>query len=319
MNLFTSQVEAAYDLRTIALFGVGLIGASISAAVQSQLSLNREVIPFDWNDPTIQAKQIEIIQKKIIDELSQKPHTTFDLVWSAGRAGFAASAQKTTLELENFKRVLLMARRVADHCPNQFRGAHLISSAGGLFVGQRYVTSTSVPAPRSPYGWLKLNQEQMLVDVLEAYCTCIYRLSTVYGMIQPGQRRGLILALIANGVQKKITHITGRMTTLRDFVAVDDVARFILSKLKQTNHPMNNVFMVVSGKPSTIQEIQKIVEDAIKHKLYVNFSLDPSNEQDISFAPTVIPTGWQPSSLRQNIPLIYADALSSGELFLGNN
>jgi nucleoside-diphosphate-sugar epimerase len=105
---------------------------------------------------------------------------------------------------------------------------------------------------------------------------------------------------------------------LRDFVAVDDVARFVLSKLRQTNRLKSNLFMVVSGKPSTIQEIQKIVEDAIKHKLYVNFLLDPSNEQDISFAPTVIPTGLQPSSLRQNIPMIYADALSSGELFLGN-
>lgn len=319
MNLFTSRVETSYDLRTIAIFGLGLIGASISAALQSQLSLDRQFLPFDWHDPTIQTKQIEIIHKKIIDELSQKPHATFDLVWSAGRAGFAASARETTLELESFKRVLLMARRVADHCPNQVRGAHLISSAGGLFVGQRYVTSTSVPKPKSSYGMLKMSQEQMLVDVLEAYSTYIYRLSTAYGMIRPGQRRGLITALIANGVQNKITYITGRMTTLRDFVAVDDVTHFVLSKLKQTNHPVNNVFMLVSGKPSTIQEIQNAVEDAIKHKLYVNFLLDPSNEQDISFAPTVIPNGWQPSSLRQNIPVIYADALSSGELFFGNN
>lgn len=318
MILFNGRTETFDDLFTTALFGVGLIGASINKVLQSKFSLDWQVLPFDWIDPNNQAIDIEIIQKKIINNLSQQPHATFDLVWSAGRAGFAASVNETAMELESFNRVIRMAIRIADHFPNQVGGVHFISSAGGLFIGQRYVTSTSVPIPQNPYGWLKLNQEKLMADVLGAYRTYIYRLSTVYGMIRPGQRRGLITALIANGVQNKITYITGKMSTLRDFVAVDDVAHFVVSKLKPINSPTNNVFMLVSGKPSTIQEIQKIVEDEIKHKLYVNFLLNPSNEVDISFAPTIIPNGWQPSSLRHNISLIYADALSSGELFSVN-
>jgi hypothetical protein len=75
--------------------------------------------------------------------------------------------------------------------------------------------------------------------------------------------------------------------------------------------------MLVSGKPSTILEIKKNVEDVIKKRLYVNYLLDPSNEENNSFSPSVMPHDWCPSSLRQSIHIIYNDALSSGTLFSG--
>jgi UDP-glucose 4-epimerase len=155
----------------------------------------------------------------------------------------------------------------------------------------------------------------MLEEIADGYRRYIYRPSTVYGRIKPGQRRGLISALITNGVQNKITYITGRMTTQRDFILVDDVAHFVLSKLMKTNKPEIQTYMLISGKPSTILEIQKYVEEVIKRKLYVNYLLNPTNEEDNSFSPGVMPKYWCPSPLRQNIPIIYTDALSSGNLF----
>ena len=40
----------------------------------------------------------------------------------------------------------------------------LVSSAGGLFEGQRNVGDRSQPSPMRPYGFLKLRQEKLLQD-----------------------------------------------------------------------------------------------------------------------------------------------------------
>jgi UDP-glucose 4-epimerase len=315
MILFTGQADTSTNYRVIAIFGVGLIGSAVVSAIHSYLMLDSVSLPLNWLDPGQQKRHLKAIEEIIINHLALTSRSRLDVVWCAGQAGFSASEHQTSIELTNFRRVLAMAIRIADRFPKRDMRFHLISSAGGLFDGQRDVTVTSNPTPKRPYGKLKRKQEQLLEKIPGIYNRYIYRPSSVYGLFRPGQRRGLISTMVTNGIRNQVTYITGRMTTLRDFVAVNDVANFVLSRLRQKNKPEIEAYMLVSGKPSTILEIKKNVENVINKRLYINYLLDPSNEEDNSFSSSVMPQDWRPSSLRQNIQIIYADALSSGILF----
>jgi hypothetical protein len=106
------------------------------------------------------------------------------------------------------------------------------------------------------------------------------------------------------------------MSTLRDFIFADDVARFLGPLLLEANESMKDSTAVLAhGKPYSLMEIQRQVESVVGHRIYVRYSLDPSNRDDITFSHRVLPAGWQSSDMRSNIRRIYNEAVSSGAVF----
>lgn len=325
MLLLTDQPPAESPARTFAIFGAGLIGSAIIGAMRAAARLKANFIPVDWSDPASFARDLASTEMWIGTALDQSRHSTgsepgrntvcvsLRLLWSAGRAGFGASDEETRLELDKFTAVLQMLDRIGKRTQGISITFYLISSAGGLFEGQRNVSAESVTAPRRPYGRLKQKQEELLQASTLPMVKKVYRLTSVYGYVRHHQRQGLIPSLIANGLAQQVCRISGRPTTLRDFIWIDDVAAFMSRALLNDDEAArNSLSLLASSKPSSILEIQQYVVRTLRHALYVAYEKDAGNGEDMSFAHAATASGWRSTDLQSNIRKIYAEAVTSG-------
>ena len=296
--------------RTVAVFGGGLVGSALADRLRSLLSLRLTRLPLDWRNADARDRDLRAIGSDLVASCS-RPGAELTFVWAAGRAGFGAGTDEAAAELANFRAVLGLWSRCADELPNaRIRSVHF-SSAGGLFEGQRHVDSRAVPRPRRPYGELKEAEERVLRST--GIPATIVRLSSVYGRVLAGARAGLVSTLLLNGIRRRVSSIFGSMDTLRDFVWADDVATFVSHLVPVSpGAPETRTILLASGRPSSIFEVQKIIEDLLGYKIYVAHAPTPSNREDITFAPSVLPPGWISSDLRANVGLVYREAMRSG-------
>ena len=297
-----------------AVFGVGLVGSALVRRLKAAGPWESEALPFDWHDDAARRAQLERIEAKVRAFGNASSEVAVTLVWSAGQAGFQARREELSGELALFRAVLALGERCAEaFSPGRMRVVHF-SSAGGLFEGQRSVDARSTPNPRRPYGELKAHQEDLLRR--SGLPATIVRLSTVYGPLRAGQRLGLVSTLVANGVRREVSSIFGSMDTLRDFVWVDDVAAFVSRRLSSADGGNGaSVVFLASGRPFSIFEIQKIVEDLLGHKLYVSHAPRATNSDDITFARSALPADWISSDLRTNLATVCREAIRSGQAF----
>jgi UDP-glucose 4-epimerase len=314
--IILARDDSDLAVRVIAVFGVGLIGSALVDALTSSPAFARREIPVKWTDPLLRGRQLATVEADLCTVLRSRRDASLRLVWAAGRAGFASTDPETRPELEAFRAVLDLARSVARKFPAARVSFVLISSAGGVFEGQRSVGARSVPSPTRPYGRLKRSQEELLEGDDGSLVAKIYRLTSVYGYVRPRQRLGVIPTLIRNGIRHQKTHIVGRMDTLRDFAWIEDISTFLARALvDDVEAATPSTFVLGSSKPSSLSEIQHIVEATLGRRIYVSYSLAPTNEVDITFAPSALPPGWHSSDLRSNVARVYKDALSSGTVF----
>lgn len=303
--------------RLVSVVGAGLIGSAVVERLESSGRWRRELLPLDWEDGRLQERQLAALAERVADRLAAAAAGARDaapprlaVLWSAGRSGFGATAAEAERELASFRRVLETTLRLAEEHPGSRVSFGMISSAGGLFEGQRVVTARSVPAPRRPYGELKLAQEEMLAGLAGGLAWRVYRLTSIYGATGTSPRRGLIPTLILNGIRQRVTAITGSFSTLRDYVWVGDVATYVAADL--TGAPAGTSRCVLaSAKPSSIFEIRRLIERVVGRPLYLTLSGDATNRADITFAHDADPAGWRTSSLETCVRAIYRGALSA--------
>ncbi len=300
-----------------AVFGIGLIGSALVSALKSVAPAREERLDFDWTRPEMQATQAGHLERRLEATItSATAPARIHFLWSAGRAGFLSSGEEVDPELRSFRNVLALAERTALRFPGVPATFCLMSSAGGLFEGQRQVTRDSLPTPAHPYGRLKLEQERLLLNSAAPLRKAIYRLTSVYGPLRPGQRRGLIGTLVVNGLRQRVSQIVGFMRTLRDFVWVEDIAVYLTRKLRSdAGIEPDSISVLGSIKPFSIFEIQRIVENTLRHKIYLGYSLQAPNSEDITFSADVFPMDWHPSDLKSNIRRLYTEALAKGFAF----
>jgi UDP-glucose 4-epimerase len=94
---------------------------------------------------------------------------------------------------------------------------------------------------------------------------------------------------------------------------VRDVARFVVSRiLEDPGAGREKILTLASCRPASILEIRKLVEDALDRRLYLSFARARSNVEDITFRPTTMPAGWNPSPLKTNIGFIAQTFLAAG-------
>lgn len=290
----------------ILIFGAGLIGRGVIDAMRLRTEVTLAGEPFDWGASS-RAQQLTAIEREAANAASQGKRLS--VLWSAGRAGFAATDEATAIELETYSEILRMTASLTRRFDTVT--FHLVSSAGGLFEGQRHVTRSSTPAPRRPYGHLKLQQEQLLLDERAFSSRIIYRVSTAYGPLHQNVRAGLIATLLRNAARREVTRITGRMETLRDFVFTADLGAHIAESILDEQH-RDDVRILASGRPYSLAEVLSIVERAVGRKVLVTYSHDAANAEDITFDSAVLPHAWEPSDLRFNVAHIFRDAISRG-------
>lgn len=287
----------------IALFGVGLIGRSILAAIGRAGPFKVCDLPFTWDVEGGQAQELEVIQRYIFAARNEDaicPVSRIDIVWAAGRSGFGSSEDQIIPEVRALEKVLSLSLQLLDSAANARHSFHLLSSAGGLFEGQKNVDRTSLPRPLRAYGRAKLQQEELLSRMPSRIRKMIYRPSSVYGSSSNGYRLGLISALIQNSIRHKTSNIFGDSHTIRDYVLAADVGQFVANRLLDVNAECR-IYTLASGKPTTVLEILHRIERILGRKVFFTFDKVRTNASDIGFSRSVLPKFWCPTDLETGL------------------
>jgi UDP-glucose 4-epimerase len=311
VKIFTAPPSptAKEDIHLIAVFGSGLVGGAVfDALFQADATLVQQA-PTDWSRQSAVQDALSLVCDSAIRRSKGAASGRVSVVWAAGAAGFHSPISTHQQEFEHFKAALSAGQRVPELGAGWKAFFFHVSSAGGLFEGQRNVGLWSMPAPERDYGRFKLLQEQALESSRGFEASVVYRPSTVYGF-SPNGRIGLISALLSNGIRHRVSYLSGSATTLRDYVFNRDVGRFIASELLAplvaSGHTKR---FLVSGKPSSIQEIQKIAEELLRSKLYLNYTLGPQNASHNTYQSSAKARGFSITSLREGIQATFRDFL----------
>ena len=301
--MFVLRPNPATLLPTVALFGVGLIGSAISQHLVRSAGYRYSRFPFDWNQPKSQSNQME----QVMLEIGSRKQVVF--VWAAGSGGFTLTSSAAAAEQTAFGVVLRAAERCA-----QGQSAkvpfHLLSSAGGLYEGQRLIGPNTPIRPLREYGRLKQAQETDLLDCSNLAAR-IYRPTSVYGLISSTGARGLIPTLVSNGLSQTVTTLFGGRQTLRDYVPVGDVGRFISQCIQDPTAAAISPMILASGRPVTLDEVISIVEQQLRRRLLV--AVGPqTNAHNITFRGGTSPEGFSTADMTTGIRLVYNQWLQQG-------
>ena len=289
----------------------GLIGRTVVTTLARSSSTTVSQLPYTWlHQITPPDNEKGTIRQAILEDADTIGR--IDIVWTAGKAGFGAGDDEMEQETGRFEEIVRLSTtlrsRVQRVATCYF---HFVSSAGGLFEGQRFVDALSTPRPLRPYGKHKLGQEARLCELDDSVHKKIYRPSSVYGV---GGRTNLINALIRNSWQHLATEISGAADTLRDYVFAPDVGSFIASRLGE-EHPGTETHLLVTGRPVSVEKVITSVERLTRRALYLKFDSRPTNARHISFVQSAKPRNWQTTDLETGIAFVLkclSETFSSG-------
>ncbi|MFN7166881.1 MAG: NAD-dependent epimerase/dehydratase family protein [Pannonibacter sp.] len=284
------------------MFGLGLIGHGVLQSLVKRETPALARLAFSWDSPSLQDAQFEAVGRHIADALpvDALKKRELDIVWSAGRGGFAASEAVFAAEQDTYQRVLEHFRKLTTSAGFARVRFHLLSSAGGLFEGQRHITANSPPRPERPYGFAKLKQETVLKAQFPEFIPFVYRPSSVYGYADEHSRPNLIAALLQQAILQGTATVYGGPSTLRDYVLSDDIGRFIASRVLLAPD-QGETCVLASGKPSSTFEILNQVQQVTQRQIKVRYVLGSDNVRSNSFSPSGLPENWYPTSTELGI------------------
>lgn len=307
--IFLSQTDLNQEkTRHVVLFGTGLIGGAIFDTLVTNGFAKQMQVSLQWLTPEYIAHQIRTALLGI--------HLTgseIHWIWAAGKAGFSADEHQCASELATYRTILETIAELRSNQPDITHFFHQFSSAGGLFEGERDVYRDTLPTPKRPYGALKLAQETLSHSCWNAENLFIYRPSSVYGYIRAGQRSGLITTLLRNTMCSRTTLLTGKLSTLRDYVWAEDIARFVLKNIMQPI--VSGHLLLATGRPVSIHAVRHIVQNITHRPSYLKVASAGDNTANNTFRGSALPGGWMPTSVEINIRKILSDAISRGSIF----
>ena len=314
MRMFRSDSA----LSTVVMFGRGLIGSAIERAMLRKAPWVIKDYSFPWAFDASQIREKRLAEGLAdLRTISRQAESAVHIVWSAGRAGFAATQQQTAIELGPYRQVVEFSESVrcqlgvASHL-------HMVSSAGGLFEGVRGINNQSAACPVRPYGDLKVAQEVIAMAATTTSCS-ILRPTSVYSTVQPGKRRGLIPTVIWNTLNNQTTSIYGNHDTLRDYIWADDIGNFVSDRIAAAATLKDrHKFLLATAVPTPISRIIRLIEDMLMRPVPVRFILPKDgNTLDITVAPDSLPKELLKTDLATAIRQIYLRLMSEGMVAFG--
>jgi len=295
----------------VALFGVGLIGRAILKALRVSQSDIETLLPLSWNCAETRRVDLDRVTQAISDSATGcRPLVRVDVVWAAGRAGFAAGYEELRVEVDALKDVIGWTRMLAGRLRNTPINFHMLSSAGGLFEGQRFVERLTAPCPKRPYGESKMAQESIVNDLRRDLNVHVYRPSSVYGFNGIGGRSGLLSTLMENAYKQAPSRIFGGLETVRDYVLSSDIGQFVVDKIDRPLRE-SGVFLLASGKPTSVSEMIWIASKVVGRPLYLKLDVRPSNANHITYRSCSLPKGWSPTDLETGVRQVARQLLLS--------
>lgn len=291
-------LKSDYAAPLIILVGRGLVGDSVYRKFIQSGYFESSKLSVDWSKLSIVLEQdLKCILDKELPALIGNDEVV--IVWAAGAAGFNANQKQTEAEYEFFSKLIsVLIENISNKIESIIR-VFLLSSIGGLYEGQVLVSNNSVPMPKRPYGELKLKQEKYLTS-LENVQVQIFRLTSVYGYINPQHRMGLIQTMMQNGINRSVTAIFGSPFTLRDYVWVEDIANMIY--WASQNGGINlEVFHLASGNAVSIESIKAKVEYVLRRRLFLSYMFDQTNALNICCKGDTYDGLWRATNIEHNL------------------
>ena len=295
----------------------GLLGSALARAADSDPNLTVfKADPISWGDTEIVANEFSRLAERFAAEAGDEP---WGIIWAAGHATVSSSETDTAIELEALHSLCEAVQHTAPSGEGAF---FLSSSAGGVYAGSQNppFSVDSEPVPLSPYGRLKLAQEDSARGQLSGICPVIIgRISNLYG---PGQDltklQGLISALARAAVTRKPINMFVSLDTIRDYIYIDDAASQILGIVKgaaRTGAPSANAtYVLASGQPVSLGYLINLVHDIARIKVPVALGAHSSaaaQSRDLRLIPTVTALHDQMTStpLAAGVKNVYLDVL----------
>ena len=266
----------------------GLIGSAV--ARESADPTPRSPVP--WHDRDAAVAAIDAQARGFRDASGDRP---WAIVWAAGAITVASGEQQARYEAEAFEACLAS---IARQLPSGPGSVVLVSSAGGLHAGSQQppFDAGTAPAPTSPYGRAKLAQEQCAASLLDgAAPLVIARVSNAYGPGQDlGKPQGIVSRLARSAVLREPANVFVPLSTVRDYVYVDDAARSLLAwaNVARVGSEAMRTVVVASGAGTSIAQLIRIVNDVAHRKVPIALGSHPSaafQAPDLRFTPTPLP------------------------------
>jgi len=276
--------------KAIVIVGLGFIGSCIAdyLALFSEKQSTPQKHLIDWLDPNDLANTILSICKS-------RKYQSLDIIWSAGKGGFASNDTQMKQEFSFFEDCISTIH-AAQSSPLV---VNLLSSAGGLYEGSGRVHSIEQISLLRPYSKWKYQQETLL-DKL-GIPNRIYRISSVYGPSSNDHRRGLINTLISHSLSGDRVTISANQNTLRDYVFNRDLARHIVESIQQDVPP--GIQILASGRPVSIDMLKNMVVKIMHKDVLLTYNADSQNDRNITFDRSLIGFTFAPTSLEEGLPL----------------
>jgi len=298
----------------------GLLGSAVRRALavelvgaQESAGQGREI---PWRDPERSRLVLDQAIEAFTAELAAGPDLWL-VAWCAGSGVVGTSREALAGETDTLRWFLSRLGLALDRARSPIPGLFfLASSAGGVYAGTRGrpLTEESAPAPISPYGEAKLEQEALLgawAEKRPPISTLVARIANLYG---PGQdltkNQGLISLLARTMIRHQPVHIYVPMDTLRDYVYAEDGGRLVarcLTRLGESalaGEHRRVVKIVASERTTSIAELLSVLGRLARHHPRLVQAPERSRRSLQPAALDFCSTVWPDLNLRGATPLI---------------
>jgi UDP-glucose 4-epimerase len=209
----------------------------------------------------------------------------FDYVYHL--AAYAAEGLSHFIKRFNYTNNLIGSVNLINASINYDVDCFVFTSSIAVYgAGQSPMTEDLIPQPEDSYGIAKLAVEQELKISHEMFGLdfVIFRPHNVYGDRQNiGDRYRNVVGIFMNQLLRgEPMTIFGDGSQKRAFTHIDDIAPIIASSASH-QHARNQIFNVGSDQPYTVNELAKVVADAMGKDLRT-IHLDTRNEVSVAFS-----------------------------------
>lgn len=284
--------------------GGGQFGSALGDRVRASGARLWTPGPIPWADPT--AAQVALRSAAL--DFASVPGP-WAVVWAAGASVVASDDESTQPEFDALDTLI---DAMSEHRPGGRGAFFLASSAGGVYAGSSPApfSASSDVAPISPYGRLKLRQEQAVARLAADTAVVIGRIANLYGpRTNLAKNQGLIPLLCRASMRRTPLNLYVPMETMRDYLLADDAAVIAWSLIERAidaGAPGVRIEIIASGRPTSVAEVVATVQEVAHRKVPLALGSDPSAQHqalDLRLVPdrSTWPAGFEPQSLAVGI------------------
>lgn len=268
----------------------GLLGSALQRQIRELY--NSGSIP--WRESSAASTALSDHLEQFAAAVRESESQEWRIYWAAGASVVASSEAEVEREVRLFEDFVCNVR---DRLPAPSGAFFLASSAGGVYAGSSSPPygQDSIPQPISPYGMGKRQLEQCAAENLSSIGRLVIgRIANLYG---PGQsmhkQQGLIYSMCRAAAHRQPLSIYVPLSTLRDYIFVDDAAAQIRCFVEKSPSGQHTV-VIASGQATSISSLIAVTERVTHRRIPISSGDHHSARNqvlDLRLIPSSLPEG----------------------------